>query len=190
MNWRIAVVAGLTLFGLYLGSGGVAATELLRLNEWIRNRPEEEIGPEVEYEGVPFLDQALVEFVVARDRNEFIWPWLVLIPTPAYLMVAAVGFGAVGGGVHLLKKRAIDGKPWKDLPIVAMPLLTSFLALILLAASYVLPLALTTGEGMELPSSSVVVVSLFAGLFPERAYKWVESQANKVFSQESQGTRT
>ncbi|MFM7858538.1 MAG: hypothetical protein ACKO96_43115 [Flammeovirgaceae bacterium] len=173
---------------LYFGSGGVTSLELTEE----RNRIDaleadnkDTVG--VFYDGMKMKNKSLAE--IRRQEKEFeaveslaykVFPWLNLPYRFLGLLITSIAFGILGASIALLRDITKELPTIENAKIFSKPFLGGGCGIIILSIAYVLPEILVSGE-TQIKSTTIVLISLFGGLFTEKFFDWFSSAFNRIF---------
>lgn len=180
---RIIVFTTFLLIGLYIGIAG-----------WMGSRVFEESEVKVsdaansqsyEYDGIRFQrEQDLKVFLLNESAIKW-FPWIFEIPVPP-LLIAAMGFGILGGIGGTLKKVVIDKRKFLSLYLIVEPLFACVIACVFFFLSFILPAVLTTGNYTARPEA-LIGFALLGGIFSRQVYIWLETNViTKIFPKNNQ----
>lgn len=172
-----AVLAIWMLAGLYLGSAG-----------WARAELEETISVEVRSDvedgaiqcGIVITKNMEECLAFERSRmTESLFPWVSSLPVFFGFLIMALGFGAVGGVIAVLR-RAASGEQSLENLYITLPMFGSLVGVLVLGMSYLLPAALVSAGG-NLRPTSLLFLTLLGGVFSGQVIDWIESWMTDLF---------
>jgi len=173
---------------LYLGCGGITSLELSQQKTEIEKMviDARDTIPVI-FDTLEFQNLSAAK-IFKEDRNFekryqlaiSIFPWLNLPYTFLGLLITSFAFGFFGGIVGILKEIVLEDKPIEKTKVFSSSLLGGGAGIIILSISFILPIIIVTGE-TEVRSLSIVLASLFGGLFNKRFFEWLSSIFGKIF---------
>jgi hypothetical protein len=135
---------------------------------------------EVVYQGIAFSNIYEAREAVEQDNVASCFSWAYKLPASLPLILAALSFGILGGVGNVMYK-AIGSRKQSDVAIALTPLFGAILGLMVFGVTYLLPAVLTVDNNMTTRPISVVFLALYAGVFSNHVYNWIEEQAVKKF---------
>ncbi|MEQ8712333.1 MAG: hypothetical protein RIC80_04915 [Cyclobacteriaceae bacterium] len=166
---------------LYLGMGGYSTIVLDKMKYTLELSPPDSIL--ISKDGVPkvFGSFREYEYVRVKDEMESIFPFVENLISEIGLLVTSMCFGVIGGVTRILKQITYE----EDISIInaqviSIPVLGMLSGIIMLGLTYLIPTILVEGV-QNIRPSTLVFLSLFAGLFSKRFYDWLSNSFNKIF---------
>ena len=107
------------------------------------------------------------------------FPWIVSLPHAVALIFAALSYGAIGGVIRTLANRFLTDESieMNSLGFVALSALMGFIGLTI---SYAIPVVFSASDSTTRPTS-LVLMCLLAGLFPDLFYARITAIAKELF---------
>lgn len=197
---RFKILNGTILFiwmsgALYLGSGGVTSLELSEERKRIEAlEADTKDTVSVYYDGMNLKNKSAAE--IRKQEKTFeeieklaigIFPWLNLPYRFLGLLITSIAFGILGASIALLRDITKDLPTIENAKVVSKPFLGGGCGIIILSVAYVLPEVLVSGE-TEIKSTTIVLISLFGGLFTDKFFDWLSTIFNRIFKPTNQTT--
>ena len=179
---RAALILWFTT-GLYLGLGGWAR---LDANERVarlraQETPDTQVVTRNNIVGPPSMHLAME---LEESEGGAFPVHFANGPIVSYVL-AALGFGVIGGVLALLASITLDGVRVETLSVFIRPLLGGVVAILVLAAAHVIPITLVQGTDVQVRSVSLLFLCVFAGLFAERFILWARERFGSVLASAS-----
>ncbi|MBO3698576.1 hypothetical protein [Roseivirga sp. E12] len=126
------------------------------------------------------LEHYDVELQLNKLKNVF--SWLYGLPTDLVYFLTSCAFGIVGGIIRLTRASIIGQKQTiqKQFQYVLMGVM---MGIIVVGVSYILPNFLSSSS-IEINSTTLMFLSLFAGIFSETFFKRLEATFKSTFKNE------
>ena len=179
---NVIIIAIWTLSGLYYGVGGYMSIVLLDQKE--KAELGQDVGLKIDDTIYRNMDQ--YKWFHNKKQLETVFPWLIKVPQSLAIIIAALSFGILGGVTRLIKQIAFDdGVTLENIRAVSIPTLGMLSGIIMLGVTFIIPTVLTSGE-QELRPTTLIFLTLFAGLFAKRFYEWLSTCFHIIFPQPKQ----
>lgn len=164
-------------FGLYFGLAGVLYTDLAEEKAAVITESLNAQGEKVfVYDGINF--SSMEKARVYRDEMAAtgMFSWFRSLPSKLILFLTSMALGGLGGVIGVVKQVALANKNILELKPFWSPMLGALIGLLVLGISYLLPVLLTTTNEVEIRSTTLIFVSLFAGLYARQFLNFLESR--------------
>lgn len=114
------------------------------------------------------------------DKTMDFFKFIDMFPSLLLLVITACSFGLLGGTIKIIRDTVFNSIPISETKYVLVPLLGLLSGLIIFALSYIIPIVLVSGEN-EVRKTTLMFLSLFAGIMVDKFYFWLETLFNKLF---------
>ncbi len=171
------------LLGLYFGIGGFVKADYFISKEKVKSEISKSDTVSVEYDDILFENKASLKRYVEKQSIESIFPWVFKTSDFTGTIITACAFGILGAVIQLLRQIVTVNKRPDELQYISLPLLGMMTSIVTLGITYLLPTIILTNGGAFNPTT-LMFLSLFAGLYSEKFYEKVSSYFNKLFKPE------
>jgi hypothetical protein len=138
-------------------------------------------GKKFEYNGIIFDgERNLIDFIHESQSDRW-FGWIFSLPTTVVLLVGAMAAGVFGGAARIMMRLPKDSKAVRYSEVFGDPVVGLCMGFLLFFFSLAVPAVFSKGSNPVRPET-VLVFSMFGGLFSEKAYKWLEGQVTRLFS--------
>lgn len=175
-NLKVAAILVSTLLALYLAAAGWTRVEWQTTLK--QTRTAAKLESPVIWDGVPFASSQERDNFLARKKAEEYFAWTLGLPASISLFISAMSFAYLGGIINLLLRLAYPDPRLKQ-PYMAL-LLSPMVGLLILAASIVIPSALTFSEVTVRPVV-LLFLCLLGGMFSKYVIGIIEERFEKAF---------
>lgn len=176
--FKVVYIVLISAIAIYFGTGGF----IILQNEQNYEKAITLVEKEVMYQGIKFYNKEVMKSSKQQDLIYKFYPYAEVMPATLSFMITAICFGilgAVGVGVNNSIIRGIKFREYKNLLLV--PAQGGFIGLIVIGICYTIPVFLTN-ENTTLKPITIVILSLFGGVFYMNFYEWFLKSINKIIS--------
>ena len=165
-------------FGLYFGLAGILHADLMEEKESAIQEQTADGEHVYVYDGIRFssYDKAVVYQREQMASGTF--SWFLTVPSKLILFLTAMALGGLGGVIGMVKQLALANASILDLKPFWGPMLGALIGLLVLGISYLLPVILTTDTEVEIRSTTLIFISMFAGLYARQFLRFLEARFN------------
>lgn len=161
--------------GLYVSIAGYQGAKTLQ-GDSIK---ETTTGKKFEYHGIVFDgERNLIDFIHEQQSDRW-FGWIFSLPTTVVLLVGAMAAGVFGGAARIMMRLPKDSKAVRYSEVFGDPVVGLCMGFLLFFFSLAVPAVFSKGSNPVRPET-VLVFSLFGGLFSELAYNWLEVQVSRL----------
>lgn len=170
------------LLGTYTGAAGLIFEEHERKELEIKQiekareaegKKEKSVKSE---DGIKFKNQERFELYCEEINTMKLFGWILNAPSFLILVVSSCELGAFGGVIHLIRDISFNRIAPYDTQFLIRPFLGFMTGMVVLAISYLLPAILITDSDIQIRQTTLMCFSLFAGLFSNSFYMWLENR--------------
>lgn len=183
----ITYLAIFTLASFYFGTAGIVnSSSVIEIN----NIPKTEFTATFDsvqnkyktfnYNGIIFNSMGEVREAQILEGIPKIYKWIFEVSDTTILLVSCCFLGALGSIFKVIKD-LFFAIPIGIRQRFLYPVLGFVSGFIILTISYALPKFLTTGSEIKLDPSSIMFISILAGMLVERFYQWLSNIGNGIF---------
>lgn len=181
------------LLGMYTGASGLIYEEHERKEleiEQLEKAREKEgiVERKVKTEsGISFQNKERAELYNEELNTMTFFGWIVNAPSFLVLVISSCGLGAFGGVIHLIRIISAKKVAPYDTQFIVIPFLGFMIGLVVLAISYLLPAILITDNDIQIRQTTLMCFSLFAGLFSNTFFSWLETRFGSFLKTKNDG---
>ncbi|TRX49696.1 hypothetical protein FNH22_26890 [Fulvivirga sp. M361] len=187
------------LFGLYFGLAGILYADLTEEKEFIGGsnqvKKEVQLPPGVtkgidslgnayyEMNGVKFTSLEKIKLRGQEEAAESVFNWYKTLPNKLILFITSMALGGLGSLISLVKKLALENARIDDLRTFWHPMLGALIGIIVLGISYLIPIIITTESEVEIRATTLIFLSMFAGMYSKEFLAFLESRFSNYLKQ-------
>ena len=170
------IISLMLIIALYFGSGGFIILENEQKYERAIVLPEKT----AKYKGIPFYNKEVMLTAKEQELITKIYPYSKRIPSTLSFILTAMAFGLIGSLSKLINQCLSDKTKLSETEnLFLIPFQGALIGLIILGISYTIPTFLTNESG-SLKPITVVLLSLFGGIYYKNFYTWLSSLIKKT----------
>ena len=187
------------LFGLYFGLAGILYADITEEKEFIsrtsNQQHEIKIPPGViqgvdsagntyyESDGARFSSLEKLVLYENEEAAGDLFDWYDDLPDKLILFITSMALGGLGALISLVKKLALEGARVDDLKTFWHPMLGALIGIIILGISYLVPIIITTQSDVEIRATTLIFLSMFAGMYSKEFLTFLESRFSNYLKQ-------
>lgn len=165
------------ILGLYFGLAGILYADLMEeKTSTIQQQTTSEGDAVYMYDGVPFSSYEKAQMHQQEQDAQGLFKWFTYLPSKLILFITSMALGGLGGVIGMVKELALTKVKIVDLKPFWRPMLGALIGLLVLGLSYLLPVVLTTATEVEIRSTTLIFVSMFAGLYARQFLQFLEAR--------------
>ncbi|GEM_PF-854307 len=179
---RVLIVVFWLIPSLYFGVGGYISIDLMdQKTKYLISPSDSLINVAIAGINMDFKNYEHFKYEVNYQSSKNYFPWIDDFSDTFSVLVTALSFGIIGGLTRLLKQICFDeDKSILTVKVLSIPLLGMLSGIIMLGFSYLLPTLIVSGDQSIRPTT-LIFLTLFAGLFSRKFYAWLNRSFDKIF---------
>lgn len=180
-------------FGIYFGLAGIIYYDFSNEKEVVTTKvvKDENSGdePTVYYvDEIPFSSLERAQAYIEENRIGSMYNWFYRIPDKLTLFLTSMALGGLGSVISIVSRMALKNASIVDLKVFWNALLGALIGILVLGISYILPLLLTTETEINIRPTTLIFISLFAGLYAEKFLTSLEKYFSQKITHHEQNT--
>ncbi len=164
-------------FGLYFGLAGILYADLVEEKAAAITEQTSASGQHLfTYKGAAFSTREKAAIAQQEDQASSIFSWFAYLPEKLILFITSLALGGLGGVIGIVKRMALGKASILEVKPFWIPMLGALIGILVLGVSYLLPVILTTSTEVEIRATTLIFVSMFAGLYSRQFLSFLESR--------------